>query len=533
VRPSLRSLSLSLLLTVVLTGMAGLPGVSADPGDPSPEPSPTVDPTPSPDPTGDPTPDPTDPPTEPPPGGGNPSPHPTPSPGKDKGDGKKDEKKGNQDKKKKDPFLVGGPQNTARLVSILTAATTRGMSLEKALLKVVGPFPVAGLSWWSDDWHAGRCCPFPHLHQGLDMFAPVGTPLVAAADGYISQKVNSPSASGLGLEITDAQGTQYFYAHLSAFASGIEVGVQVRTGQVVGFVGDTGNARGTIPHLHFEYQPNGVPAPPKPWVDRWLKIAERKAVLLVQEVTGKKPKIERLTFRITRLFDLVDAERTDLSADAGGNTGELLLLTGLHPAATYDMARETAGTMSWEIDWAEEAVDQIASGVQEYQDEVAAQTLIGVLQNSAEEPSEVHTDETTVLGEGVAVGEGIGDPTAPVLNELGEVVEIPQTTAGIGVLDGAQYQVPGELDAGLLVPPTGQVTEPASEVLSPRRGTWRAQVGPGLARMLLVYGTMTLAFPGLTQTLWHEITAAIGEEGPLSLLRRPAEARFPAAAGTD
>jgi hypothetical protein len=536
VRARLRILSLSLLLTVVMTGLIGLPNVSADPGDPSPDPSPTSDPTPDPDPTGDPTPDPepTEEPTEPP-GEGDPSP--SPSPG-DNDDGKakdsKDGKGNGKKKRKKDPFAMGGPQNTARLVSILTAVTARGMSLEKALLKVVGPFPVAGLSWWSDDWHAARCCPFPHLHQGLDMFAPEGTPLVAAADGYISQKVNSPAASGLGLEITDAQGTQYFYAHLSAFAPDMEVGVQVRVGQVVGFVGDTGNARGTIPHVHFEYQPRGVPAPPKPWVDRWLRIAERKALLLVHEVTGKKPKIERLTFRLTRLFDLVDTERTDLGEATGGNTGELLMLTGLHPAATYDMARETAGTMSWEIDWGEEAVDQIASGVQDYQDEVTEQTLMGVLQEPGTESSDVHLEEpTAVLGEGVAVGEGIGDPTAPVMNEFGEVVEVSQAPTGVGDLGGSlpQYGVPGEIDPGLQ--PTAQVPASVVSVAPTPPSTWRTLVGPGLARMLLAYGAMSQTFPDLTQTMWHEIAAILEGEGPMALLRNRPKAQFPSAAGTD
>lgn len=518
-RPRLRSLSLALLVTVSLSGLAGLPSVSADPGDPIPDPTPTSEPTPDPEPTTDPTPDPqpTETPTNPPPGGGNPTPDPTPSPGKGKGGGKKsnDGKKGNDNKKKKDPFALGGPQNTARLVSILSAVTARGMSLERALLKVVGPFPVAGLSWWSDDWHAARCCPFPHLHQGLDMFAPVGTPLVATADGFISQKVNSPSASGLGLEITDARGTQFFYAHLSAFAPGMEVGVQVHTGQVVGFVGDTGNARGTIPHLHFEYQPRGVPAPPKPWVDQWLKIAERKAVLLVQEITGKKPKIERLTFRLTRLFDLVDGERTDLGGETSGNTGELLLLSGLHPAATYDMARETVGTMSWEIDWGEEATDQIALGIQEYQEEATEQTLMGVLQDASAEASDVHTEPTAILGEGVAVGEGIGDPTAPLVNEFGEVVTVPQAPSV--ALDGSLTQtgLPGELELG--VPPvqsTGPVSlSPPAAVAPKPRTTWRALVAPGLARMISIYGALSRTFPSLTRMLWQEISPSQGIRG--------------------
>jgi murein DD-endopeptidase MepM/ murein hydrolase activator NlpD len=153
------------------------------------------------------------------------------------------------------------------------------------ILQVVGPFPVAGLAWWQNDWHAYRCCPFPHLHEGLDMFAQIGTPVVAAADGYVSQRVIGP-ISGLGVEITDAAGTQYFYAHLSGFAPGLSVGQRVRVGQVLGYVGNTGDAIATSPHLHFEVQPHGVPVPPKPFVDAWLVIAEQKAQALVSARIG-------------------------------------------------------------------------------------------------------------------------------------------------------------------------------------------------------------------------------------------------------
>jgi murein DD-endopeptidase MepM/ murein hydrolase activator NlpD len=153
------------------------------------------------------------------------------------------------------------------------------------ILQVVGPFPVAGLAWWQNDWHAYRCCPFPHLHEGLDMFAQIGTPVVAAADGYVSQRVIG-AISGLGVEITDAAGTQYFYAHLSGFAPGLAVGQQVHVGQVLGYVGNTGDAMDTSPHLHFEVQPHGVPVPPKPYVDGWLLISEQKAQALVAARIG-------------------------------------------------------------------------------------------------------------------------------------------------------------------------------------------------------------------------------------------------------
>jgi peptidase M23-like protein len=245
------------------------PSPSETPG-PSPSPTPTSTVTPSPSPS--PSPTSTAPPPPGPPGPPNPVPPGIP-PGTPIDEG---------------PFFVGGSQSTARLMAILAGLSPDGIPRLNDILAVVGPFPVAGLAWWQDDWHAPRCCPFPHLHQGLDIFAPRGTPVVAAIDGYVTQKVDGP-VSGLAVEIADAGNTQYYYAHLSAFASGVDVGTPVRVGQVVGYVGNTGNAHQTSPHLHFEIQPNGVPVPPMPIVNGWLRLSEQRAISLFERTTGRNP----------------------------------------------------------------------------------------------------------------------------------------------------------------------------------------------------------------------------------------------------
>ncbi len=255
-------------IDVQLEGPGPSPSPSVSPTG-SPEPSPSASPTPSPS-SPSPHPMPTSslpppPPSPPNPGSGGPPPSPPVSDA---------------------PFTVGGTHSTARLMAILAELSPNGTPRLDDLLSVVGPFPVAGLAWWHNDWHAYRCCPYPHLHQGLDLFAPRGTPVVAAAGGHVSQKVNGP-ISGMAVEITDAANTQYFYAHLSGFGPSIAPGTPVHVGQVVGYIGNTGNASQTIPHLHFEVQPNGIPVPPMPFVDEWLVQSELGAEALVAQRTGR------------------------------------------------------------------------------------------------------------------------------------------------------------------------------------------------------------------------------------------------------
>jgi murein DD-endopeptidase MepM/ murein hydrolase activator NlpD len=79
---------------------------------------------------------------------------------------------------------------------------------------------------------------------------------------------------GNRLWLTDDRGTAYYYAHLSAYAPGITDGVRVRAGQVIGFVGNTGDAISTPPHLHFEVHPgNGDSVDPYPYLMAWLRNA--------------------------------------------------------------------------------------------------------------------------------------------------------------------------------------------------------------------------------------------------------------------
>ena len=98
--------------------------------------------------------------------------------------------------------------------------------------------------------------PDAHWHQGIDIFAPAGTPLVAAERGVVT-KVGSNRLGGLTVWLHGESGTDWYYAHLLAHAPDLAAGQVVAAGTLLGYVGNTGNAATTPSHLHLELHPNG------------------------------------------------------------------------------------------------------------------------------------------------------------------------------------------------------------------------------------------------------------------------------------
>jgi peptidoglycan LD-endopeptidase LytH len=89
------------------------------------------------------------------------------------------------------------------------------------------------------------------IHAAIDIMAPRGTPVLAVADGTILQLHQGP-VGGITVYQLDLDGrTRYYYAHLDRYASGLRQGEHVQRGQVIGYVGDTGNAAPGDYHLHF------------------------------------------------------------------------------------------------------------------------------------------------------------------------------------------------------------------------------------------------------------------------------------------
>ena len=100
----------------------------------------------------------------------------------------------------------------------------------------------------ADTWRAPR--PGGRLHQGQDIFARRGTPVRSATAGYVV-RVGTDPLGGRVVSVMGAGGRVYYYAHLDAHAPGLARGDRVESGTLLGRVGDSGNARGTPPHLHF------------------------------------------------------------------------------------------------------------------------------------------------------------------------------------------------------------------------------------------------------------------------------------------
>jgi murein DD-endopeptidase MepM/ murein hydrolase activator NlpD len=144
------------------------------------------------------------------------------------------------------------PQGSTATTAPAGSATTVAPG---ALPVQLASFPVQGPCWFIDSFMAPRGG--GRLHEGVDLIAAAGQYVYAAADGRLSKQTldKAGSLSGNAWWLTADDGTYFFYAHLSAFAPDLKVGSRVTAGQIIGYVGRTGNASG--PHLHFEVHPKG------------------------------------------------------------------------------------------------------------------------------------------------------------------------------------------------------------------------------------------------------------------------------------
>ena len=116
-------------------------------------------------------------------------------------------------------------------------------------------FPVAGVSSYVDTYGAFRGDVPGNWHHGDDIFARLGTPVLAVADGTLN-RVGWQRLGGWRLWVRDTKRNQFYYAHLSGYSPLALHSRHVEAGDVIGFIGNTGDAFTTSPHLHFEIHPH-------------------------------------------------------------------------------------------------------------------------------------------------------------------------------------------------------------------------------------------------------------------------------------
>ena len=127
----------------------------------------------------------------------------------------------------------------------------------------MNPGAVSFINDWGFPRSGGR------THRGNDVFAPMRQPVKAVANGSIV--LTRGGLGGAGIWLSSDNGVDYYYAHLDGYATGIRGGVRVSRGQVIAYNGNSGNAYGGAPHVHFQLHPNGrtrSPVNPYPTLTR-------------------------------------------------------------------------------------------------------------------------------------------------------------------------------------------------------------------------------------------------------------------------
>jgi len=232
-------------------------------------------------------------------------------------------------------------------------ATDRGPTVVRDIV-----FPVSGTPSFWNDWHAPRDNG-TRLHLGNDIAAPKLTPALAATDATVLRTGSAAEGTaGNFVVLVDSEGWEYAYLHLNndtpgtdddtnpqswALVAGIEPGVQVRAGQAIGFIGDSGNAFGTGSHVHFEIRaPGGIQIDPYPSLVRaWESDIDRPCS--ASATPPAPPTREQLPTAQPRL--VVNARGEIVALDGATHRGDLAGFTLDAPIVAA--ASTTTGAGYW------------------------------------------------------------------------------------------------------------------------------------------------------------------------------------------
>lgn len=242
--------------------------------------------------------------------------------------------------------------SSTRLLALMPQLQAFGVSEAEAFRIGFGRFPIAGPATYSHDWLFPRYGPGFRFHLGTDVFAPLGTPVRAPVDGVAVTEEGG--LGGLTVKVIMPDRTYFYLAHLSGLVESFVNGMPVATGDIVGYVGDSGNARGGSPHLHLGIYPRGgAPIDPKPILDHFLIEAEERipeVVAALQAVQPAPPEPAPLP-RDARPMFATDAPRP-LASGGARLPAELVYLVGANPVdgprALVDLA---LGDLIARISW--------------------------------------------------------------------------------------------------------------------------------------------------------------------------------------
>jgi murein DD-endopeptidase MepM/ murein hydrolase activator NlpD len=207
-------------------------------------------------------------------------------------------------------------------------------------------FPVYGPASYSNTYGAFRGDVAGNWHHGDDIFAPLGAPILACADGVVFS-VGWNDVGGNRLWLRDSQGNEFYYAHLSAFTPLAKNGYRVKAGEVVGFVGNTGDAAGTPPHLHFEVHPFSLlfmgydgAVDPTTYLDAWRRLRDVRFMPNVAGwagiVTNPAPRPAAILLQVSDISEASGLDPGSLRRAMGaggirGAEGQLLRSLGFRP----------------------------------------------------------------------------------------------------------------------------------------------------------------------------------------------------------
>ena len=160
--------------------------------------------------------------------------------------------------------------------ALLDALPSRRALRSRERVPQIAPFIIAGPASWADTWGAPRSGPgsLARRHEGQDVFCRYGDPVLASEGGYV--EFDEGGLGGKVARLHRADGSYWYYAHLSAWNTrDVASGDRVGPGDVIGYCGNSGNAIGSPPHVHFGlYGSNGRATNPMRDLVRWLRAAE-------------------------------------------------------------------------------------------------------------------------------------------------------------------------------------------------------------------------------------------------------------------